>query len=45
MTIDLEHYDNDRAIRFYERNGFQRLSEGSMNYKGRTLSQVLMGRF
>jgi ribosomal protein S18 acetylase RimI-like enzyme len=36
--------DNHRAIRFYEQNGFQRLAEGSMAYKGRELSQVLMGR-
>lgn len=36
--------DNDAAIRFYERNGFKRLAEGSMVYKGRELSQVLMGR-
>ncbi|MFW6312723.1 MAG: GNAT family N-acetyltransferase [Spirochaetota bacterium] len=36
--------DNEGAIRFYERNGFQRLAEGSMVHKGRELSQVLMGR-
>lgn len=36
--------DNEAAIRFYERNGFKRLAEGSMVHKGRELSQVLMGR-
>ena len=36
--------DNKGAIRFYERNGFKRLAEGSMMHKGRELSQVLMGR-
>jgi len=36
--------DNSNAIRFYERNGFERLAEGSMVYKGRNLSQVLMRR-
>ena len=36
--------DNEGAIRFYERNGFERLAEGSMMHKGRELSQVLMGR-
>lgn len=35
--------DNGDAIRFYERNGFKRLAEGSMAHKGRELSQVLMG--
>jgi len=36
--------DNEAAIRFYERNGFQRLADDSMMHKGRKLSQVLMGR-
>lgn len=36
--------DNGSAIRFYERNGFRRLAEGSMTHKERELSQVLMGR-
>jgi len=36
--------DNKAAIRFYERNGFRRLAEGSMMYNGHELSQVLMGR-
>ena len=36
--------DNGDAIRFYERNGFKQLAEGSMVHKGRELSQVLMGR-
>lgn len=36
--------DKEDAIRFYERNGFKRLAEGSMTYKGRELSQVLMRR-
>lgn len=36
--------DNEAAIRFYERNGFERLGEGSMTHKRRELSQVLMGR-
>ncbi|MFW5686413.1 MAG: GNAT family N-acetyltransferase [Spirochaetota bacterium] len=36
--------DNEAAIRFYERNGFERLGEGSMMHKGHELSQVLMGR-
>lgn len=36
--------DNEAAIRFYERNGFKRLAEGSMMHKGCELSQVLMGR-
>ncbi|MCF7929661.1 MAG: GNAT family N-acetyltransferase [Spirochaetales bacterium] len=36
--------DNEEAIRFYERNGFKRLAEGSMMHKGRELSQVLMSR-
>lgn len=36
--------DKEAAIRFYERNGFRRLAEGSMTHKGRELSQVLMGR-
>jgi ribosomal protein S18 acetylase RimI-like enzyme len=35
--------DNGDAIRFYERNGFKRLAEGSIVHKGRELSQVLMG--
>lgn len=35
--------DNQAAIRFYERNGFKQLAEGSMTHKGRELSQVLMG--
>jgi ribosomal protein S18 acetylase RimI-like enzyme len=36
--------DNEGAIRFYERNGFKRLAEGSMMHKGHELSQVLMCR-
>ncbi len=36
--------DKEAAIRFYERNGFKRLAEGSMIHKGHELSQVLMGR-
>jgi ribosomal protein S18 acetylase RimI-like enzyme len=36
--------DKEDAIRFYERNGFERLAEGSMTHKGHELSQVLMGR-
>jgi ribosomal protein S18 acetylase RimI-like enzyme len=36
--------DNEAAIRFYERNGFERVEEGSMTHKGRELSQVLMRR-
>jgi len=36
--------DNEAAIRFYERNGFRRLAEGSMRHKRHELSQVLMGR-
>ena len=36
--------DNEAAIRFYERNGFKRLAEGSMIHKGHELSQLLMGR-
>ena len=36
--------DKEAAIRFYERNGFKRLAEGSMMHKGHELSQVLMGR-
>ena len=32
------------AIRFYERNGFRRVAEGSMVHKGQELSQVLMRR-
>lgn len=36
--------DKEAAIRFYERNGFEQLAEGSMVHKGHELSQVLMGR-
>mgnify|MGYP006303647803 CR=1 FL=1 len=36
--------DKEDTIRFYERNGFKRLAEGSMTHKGHELSQVLMGR-
>jgi len=36
--------NNGAAIRFYERNGFRRLAEGSMMHKGHGLTQVLMGR-
>lgn len=36
--------ENEAAIRFYERNGFERVDEGSMTHKGRELSQVLMRR-
>ncbi len=36
--------DNEGAIRFYERNGFERQAEGSMMHKGHELSQVLMCR-
>ena len=35
---------NGAAIRFYQRNGFKRLAEGSMMYRGHELTQVLMGR-
>ncbi len=31
-------------IRFYERNGFKRLAEGSFEHKDHEPSQVLMGR-
>jgi ribosomal protein S18 acetylase RimI-like enzyme len=36
--------ENEAAIRFYERNGFKQLAEGSMMHRGHELSQVLMGR-
>lgn len=36
--------DNGAAIRFYERNGFKRLADGSMMHKGHELTQVLMVR-
>jgi ribosomal protein S18 acetylase RimI-like enzyme len=36
--------DNEAAVRFYERNGFKRLAEGTMIHKGHELSQLLMGR-
>ncbi len=36
--------NNESAIRFYEKNGFRRLAEGSMKHNGKILSQLLMGR-
>jgi ribosomal protein S18 acetylase RimI-like enzyme len=36
--------DNEAAVRFYERNGFKRPAEGSLQHKGHALSLVLMGR-
>ena len=44
-SLDLHvNRSNDAAIRFYERNGFKQLAEGSMMHKGQELTHVLMGR-
>lgn len=43
QTISVNR-DKEGTIRFYEPNGFRRLTEGSTMHKGHELSQVLMGR-